>query len=57
MDEDYSIFAPRKGQHVLMKTLHVGEHLEGVKGYAKYFGAAAPPYWHPENYREIAVPV
>lgn len=56
MDEDYSIFASLKGQRVLMKTLHVGDHLEGVKGYTKYFGAAFPPYWHPENYREIAVP-
>jgi hypothetical protein len=55
-ENDYSIFAPRHGKPVLMKTIPFGHSLQNVTGYKKSFGGAFPPYWHPENHREIAVP-
>jgi len=54
--EDYSIFAPRDGRKVLMKTVPVGPHLEGIEGFKRSFGGAFPPYWHPETKMEIAIP-
>jgi len=53
---DNSIIAEHNGQNVLMKTVPVGNHLNGIKGYRKSYGGAFPPYWHPDNKREIAVP-
>lgn len=55
-EEDYSITALCRGKPVLMKTVPVGHHLQNVTGFRKSFGGAYPPYWHPETYREIAVP-
>jgi hypothetical protein len=55
-ENDYSIFAPCRGKPVLMKTVPFGYSLQNVTGYKKSFGGALPPYWHPENYMEIAVP-
>jgi len=55
-EEDLSIYAVRTGKRVLMKTLPAGECLRDVCGYRLSYGAASPPYWHPENYSKIGVP-
>jgi hypothetical protein len=55
-ESDNSIFAERHGKPVLMKTIPMGNGLNNATGYRKSFGGAMPPYWHPENYMEIAVP-
>ncbi len=56
-ETDYSLFAPLPaGGVVLMKTLPAGPYLEGVEGFRASYGGGWPPYWHPENYTEIAVP-
>jgi hypothetical protein len=55
-EADYSITAMQHGKPVLMKTIPAGAELENLTGYRKSFGGGAPPYWHPENYMEIAVP-
>jgi hypothetical protein len=55
-ENDYSIFARRGGEPVLMKTIPFGDELKDVTGYKRSFGGGLPPYWHPENYMEIAVP-
>jgi hypothetical protein len=54
-ENDYSIFAPGETGRVLMKTIPAGD-LKNVSGYKVSFGGGMPPYWHPENYMEIAVP-
>ncbi|GHU09948.1 hypothetical protein FACS1894151_08780 [Spirochaetia bacterium] len=54
-EDDNSIFAERDGKKVLMKTIPAG-NLEKAEGYTLSFGGAAPPYWHPENTMEIAIP-
>jgi len=56
MESDYSITALRHGKPVLMKTIPYGDGCTNVTGYKRSFGAATMPYWHPENYMEIAVP-
>lgn len=56
MPADYSITALCQGKPVLMKTVPMGQHLEGVTGFTHSFGGAFPPYWHPETAMEIAVP-
>jgi hypothetical protein len=55
-ENDYSIFAPSKNGKILMKTIPYNSNLENVSGYKVSFGGGKPPYWHPENYMEIAVP-
>lgn len=57
VEDDWSLFALWEGQQVLMKTLPLGQHMQGVKGYKRSYGGAWPPYWHPDNYTDIAVPV
>jgi hypothetical protein len=54
-ENDYSIFAPWENKKVLMKTIPNG-NLVDVSGYKVSFGGGKPPYWHPENYMEIAIP-
>jgi len=54
---DYSLYATRQGTPVLMRTMPLGEHLAGVGGYRKSYGGGWTPYWHPDNYTEIAIPV
>jgi len=56
IEEDNSIFAFQNGNMILMRTVPFGYFLNRVKGYKKSFGAYQLPYWHPENYREIAIP-
>jgi len=55
-DNDYSIFALRQGKKVLMRPVHCGYALDHVTGYKKTYGAPCTPYWHPDNYMEIATP-
>jgi len=55
-EEDYSISALRQGKPVLMKIIPFGSECQNMTGYKHSFGAANMPYWHPENYREIASP-
>jgi hypothetical protein len=54
-ENDYSIFAPGESGKILMKTIP-NDKLENVSGYKVSFGGGKSPYWHPENYMEIAVP-
>lgn len=56
IEEDWSITAMRHGKPVLMRTIPVGPNLQNITGYKKTFGSPCFPYWHPENYMEIAVP-
>lgn len=55
-ESDCSIFAERHGEPVLMRTIPFGTECQNVTGYKRGFGGAFPPYWHPETYREIAIP-
>ena len=56
MEKDNSIFTEDGSDRILMKTIPVGNELEGVQGYKRGFGGAFPPYWHPDNSMEIAIP-
>lgn len=55
-EKDYSIFADCRGKPVLMKTIPFGPHMENVTGYRREFRGAVPPFWHPANFMECAVP-
>lgn len=56
-EDDYSWYAPTGRGPMLMRTLPVGDWLpSGLIGARMDFGAAVPPYWHPERYTEIVVP-
>lgn len=52
-EKNYSIYFDNN----LMKTVPFGEDLINKKGYRKSFGACIPPYWHNENFIEIAKPI
>ena len=54
-DEDYSIFAEHQGKKIIMKTLTF-EAGKTMYGFRHSYGGAFPPYWHPETFREIAIP-
>lgn len=54
--ENISLFAKDEdGNCVVMRTMPV-ECAVNATGYKATFGAASPPYWHPDNFREIAKP-
>lgn len=54
---DFSIFSQYKGKNVLMKTIPLKCALElESTGYRRDYGAWQPPYWHPENFDEVAKP-
>lgn len=55
LEEDCSIFANHKGSKVLMKTIQI-EAAKRSKGYRHSYGGAFPPYWHPDTFREVAIP-
>jgi len=55
-EEDYSIYAPQKGKLVLMRPIPTGSGLDNVCGYRMSYGGYKPPYWHPGNQCEVAVP-
>jgi hypothetical protein len=55
---DYSWFAPGHEGTLLMATLPAGEWLpRDLMGFRRGFGAAACPYWHPDRYCDILIPV
>lgn len=56
IENDYSITAMQHGKPVLMKIIPFGSACQNMTGYKRTFGAPFMPYWHPENYMEIAVP-
>jgi CRISPR type IV-associated protein Csf3 len=55
MPEDYSIFSTRQGKPVLMRTIPL-DGARNVCGYKRGYGGVMPPYWHPGNQMEVAVP-
>ena len=56
IEKDFSIFADEGTNRILMKTIPAGNEVKNVIGYRLGFGGVCSPYWHPENYMEIAVP-
>lgn len=54
-EQDHSVFSMLNGKRVLMKTIDV-EAAKGATGYRHSYGGAFPPYWHPETFREVAIP-
>jgi len=56
MGYDCSIFANDGTDRVLMKTIPHSSETNDIRGYRLGYGGVCPPYWHPENYMEIAVP-
>ena len=57
VDTDFSWFAPSDFGLVLMRPMPIGPILpKDLVGGRRDFGAACPPYWHPERYTEIVVP-
>jgi len=58
VDEDYSFYAEKKDEKVLMKTLPKSfVDKENIIGYSIQYGACSPPYWHPGRFMNVAVPV
>jgi hypothetical protein len=51
-DNDFSLYADGR----LMKTIPAAGLADGATGYKLSFGGAATPYWHPQNYQEVAIP-
>ena len=57
VETDYSWFANTDQGTLLMRPLPVGEWIpKNVIGAKPSFGAASPPYWHPDRYTEILTP-
>jgi hypothetical protein len=56
VEEDFSITAAQHGKPVLMKTIPFGSDCANMTGFRRGFGGAFPPYWHPETFKEIAIP-
>lgn len=55
--EDCSWYARHERGRVLMRPLPIVSGVpSGLVGFRQDFGAACPPYWHPERYTEIVVP-
>jgi len=54
-EKDNSIFALHQGKKVLMKTIEI-DAAKGSTGYRHSFAGAFPPYWHPETFRDVAIP-
>lgn len=58
IEEDYSWYAPRGDNLVLMRPLPACDELPGnLAGYRPDFGAVQSPYWHPDRFTERVVPV
>jgi hypothetical protein len=45
------------GKKFLLKTVPFGDDLKYTEGYRKSYGSVIPPYWHPGNFQDIAVPL
>ena len=57
LEDDLSIFANYGRGKILMRTVpSVVAFKEPCTGYSVSFGAWTHPYWHPENYMEVAIP-
>lgn len=55
--DDFSWTMPGEAGPVLMRPLPWGDFLPtGLTGYHRDFGACVPPYWHPDQFREIVSP-
>lgn len=54
--ENKCIFAKMGNKKILMKTIPLGGDLKNIGGYRIGYGACTPPYWHPQNFQEIAIP-
>lgn len=54
--DNNSIFS-KSGGKILMKTVPIGDDLKYIEGYRISYGAYIPPYWHPGNFKEIAIPI
>jgi CRISPR type IV-associated protein Csf3 len=52
-EQDYSILANSYLMRIMPKDFVEGKDL---KGYRLSYGGYKPPYWHPDNYDEIAIP-
>ena len=52
IEKNYSVFADNK----IMKTLPIFDKIKNYEGYRIGYGACTPPYWHPKNFKEIAIP-
>jgi len=58
VEANNALFANNKGKLVLMRPLPLNAAVEcGAGGYKQSFGSCDPPYWHPDRYMDIAVPV
>jgi len=56
-EEDISIFAEKEGERILMRTVPLKLAIgSGCAGYRSSYGACQMPYWHSENYTEVAIP-
>lgn len=57
VEQDYSWFAPRGNDLLLMRPLPACDALPGnLTGYRADFGAVQSPYWHPSRFCERVVP-
>ena len=58
VEDNHALYAMNQGKQVVMRPLPlraVMEHKAG--GYKRSFGSCDPPYWHPDRYMDIAVPI
>lgn len=55
VDFDASIFADDNGTRIVMRVMPA-QSAEGASGYKRSYGGAFPPYWHPDNFMEVAIP-
>ena len=56
IEHDYSITANNKEDTILMRTIPKHFLTDDIIGYRVSHGSFRPPYWHPDNYGEIAIP-
>lgn len=55
IDNDYSVFAGEN--KILMRTIPKEDaEKQEATGYKLSYGGYKPPYWHPDNYTEVAIP-
>jgi len=54
--ENNSIFVYDSGKKILMKTIPKNGTLKNLFGIRYGYGAFKPPYWHPQNQKEIVIP-
>lgn len=58
IEDDYSISATHNNQRILMRVIPFELKDQFCDtGYSISYGSHRPPYWHPDNYNEIAIPI